>query len=169
MATTLKVKKINKLDSNFGPRASEATALPTEPQPVWPDWAIFCTLGNHSKLMATINLAKSPTLLDNFCKDVKIIHLSSEIIFRQLLWTFGDFYLVTLTLGRGPFSLRKKYCLGSNAPLSSLNCSAESFELVPIQFVIANVTAEPACQTHVPKSASFLVKRPLQNCAETFQ
>ena len=35
---------------------------------VWPDWAIFCTLGNHSKLVATIILSKSPTLLGNFCK-----------------------------------------------------------------------------------------------------
>ena len=31
-----------------------------------------------------------------FCKGVKIIHFSCEIIFGQLLQTFGDFYLVTL-------------------------------------------------------------------------
>ena len=37
-----------------------------------------------------------PTLLGNFCKGVKVIHFSSEITFGQLLWTFGDFYLVTL-------------------------------------------------------------------------
>ena len=66
------------------------------PQSVWPDWAIFCTLGNHSKPVATIILPKSPTLLANFCKGVKIIHFSSEIIFWQLSLTFGDFYLVTL-------------------------------------------------------------------------
>ena len=35
---------------------------------------------------------KLPTLLGNFCKGVKIIHSSIEIIFGQLLWTFGDFY-----------------------------------------------------------------------------
>ena len=34
-------------------------------QAVWPDWAIFCTLGNHSKPVATIFLPKSPTLLGN--------------------------------------------------------------------------------------------------------
>ena len=41
----------------------------------------FCTLGDHSKPVATIILAKSPTLLGNFCKCVKMIHFSSEIIF----------------------------------------------------------------------------------------
>ena len=45
----------------------------------------FCTLGNHYKQVATIILAKSPTLLGNFCKGAKIIHFSSEIIFGQLL------------------------------------------------------------------------------------
>ena len=44
----------------------------------------FCTLGNNSKPVATIILPKLPTLLGNFCKGVKIIHFSSEIIFGQL-------------------------------------------------------------------------------------
>ena len=52
---------------------------------VWPDWAIFCTLGNHSKHLTTIILPKSPTFLVNFCKGVKIIHFYSEII-------LGNFY-----------------------------------------------------------------------------
>ena len=65
-----------------------------------PDRAIFCTLGNHSKPVATIFLPKLPTLLGNFCKCVKIYHFSSEIIFRQLLSTFGDFLLVTLKRSR---------------------------------------------------------------------
>ena len=56
----------------------------------------FCTLGNHSKPVATIILTKSPTLLVNVCYGVKLIHIFSEIIFGQLLWTVGDFYLVTL-------------------------------------------------------------------------
>ena len=60
--------------------------------PVWPDWAIYCTLGNFSKSFATINLPKSPTFLGNFCKAVKIFNFSSEIIFGQLLQTFGNFY-----------------------------------------------------------------------------
>ena len=58
--------------------------------PVWPDWAIFCTLGNF------LNLPKSLTFLGNFCKGVKIYQFFSEIIFEQLLQTFGDFFLVTL-------------------------------------------------------------------------
>ena len=65
--------------------------------PVRPDWAIFCTLGNFFKPLATINLPKSLTFLGNFCKGVNIYQFSSEIIFGQLLQTFGDFYLVTLT------------------------------------------------------------------------
>ena len=41
----------------------------------------FCTMGNFLKHLPTINLPKSPTLLGNFCKGVKICHFSSEIIF----------------------------------------------------------------------------------------
>ena len=44
------------------------------------------------KPMATINLPKSLKFLGNFCKGVKIYHFSSEIIFGQLLLTFGDFF-----------------------------------------------------------------------------
>ena len=50
-----------------------------------PDWAIFCTLGNFLKPLATIILPKSPTFLGNSCKGVKIFNFSSEIIFGQLL------------------------------------------------------------------------------------
>ena len=59
---------------------------------VWPDWAIYLTLGNFSKPQATIIFPTTPTFLGNFCKGVKICNLSSEIIFGQLLQTFGDFY-----------------------------------------------------------------------------
>ena len=52
---------------------------------LWPDWAIFCTLGTFLKPLAPINLPKSPTFLGNFCKGVKIYHFSSEIIFGQIL------------------------------------------------------------------------------------
>ena len=41
--------------------------------------------GQLLKPLATINLPKSPTFLGNFCKVVKIYHISSEIIFGQLL------------------------------------------------------------------------------------
>ena len=63
-------------------------ALPKPPvrsPAVWPDLAIFWTLGNFLKPLAAINLPKSPTFLGKFCKGVKIFHFSSEIIFRQLL------------------------------------------------------------------------------------
>ena len=63
---------------------------------MWPDWAIFCTLGNFFNPLATINLPRSVTFLGNFRKGVKILNFSSEIIFGQLKQTFGDFYLVTL-------------------------------------------------------------------------
>ena len=45
----------------------------------------FCTLGNHSKLVATTILHKLPTLLGNFCKGCQNYSFSSEIIFVQLL------------------------------------------------------------------------------------
>ena len=53
--------------------------------------------GQFLRPLATINLTKTPTFLGNFCKGVEIIHFSSEIIFGQLLKTFGDFVLVTLS------------------------------------------------------------------------
>ena len=37
-------------------------------------------------------------ILVNFCKGVKIVQFSSEIIFGQLLSTFGEFLLVTLMI-----------------------------------------------------------------------
>ena len=52
---------------------------------VWPDLAIYWTLGNFSEPLATINLPKSSTFLGNFCKVVKIYHFSSEILFGQVL------------------------------------------------------------------------------------
>ena len=60
--------------------------------PVWPDWAIYLTLGNFLKTLATINLPKSSTFLSNFCKGVKIFNFSSEIIFGQLLWNLAIFF-----------------------------------------------------------------------------
>ena len=60
---------------------------------VWPDWAIYWTLGKFLKALATINLPKSLTFLGNFYNGVKIYHFSREIIFGQLLYTF---FLVTL-------------------------------------------------------------------------
>ena len=53
--------------------------------PVWPELAIFCTLGNFLKPFATMNLPKSTTFLGNLSKGAKIIHFSNEIIFGQHL------------------------------------------------------------------------------------
>ena len=64
----------------------------SHPLAVWPDWAIYWTLGEFLNTLATINLSKSPTFLGNFCKHVEIFHFTREIIFGQLLQTFGDFY-----------------------------------------------------------------------------
>ena len=52
---------------------------------VWPELAIYSTLGNFLKPTATIILLKSPTILGDFCNDVEIFHFSSEIIFGQIL------------------------------------------------------------------------------------
>ena len=59
---------------------------------VWPDWAIYWTLGNFSKPLASINMPKSFTFLGNFCWGVKSYHFSCEIIFGQLLWIFGNLF-----------------------------------------------------------------------------
>ena len=96
--------------------------------PVWPDLAIFCTLGNFLKPLATINLPKSLTILSNICKGVKIYHFSCEIIPGQLLQTFGGFYLVTLvtpmlfkqtlfTLSQINSTLLKVFKMGHSQPL----------------------------------------------------
>ena len=57
-----------------------------------PDWAIYWTLGEFLKSLATINLPKSPIFLDNFCKGVNIFNFSIEILFGQFLQTLGNFY-----------------------------------------------------------------------------
>ena len=49
---------------------------------MWPDWAIFCTLGNQSKLVATNILPKSPTIF---------VKLSKSLIFQVKLF-LGNFY-----------------------------------------------------------------------------
>ena len=87
---------------------------------VWPDWAIYWTLVNFlKKPLAKMNLSKSCAFLCIFCKSVKIYHFSIDFIFRQLLLTFGDFFLVTLKLfhlsnrreilPKSFFSLQKKF------------------------------------------------------------
>ena len=48
---------------------------------MWPDWAIYCTLGNFLKPVATIILPKSPTFLGNYGKGGKIFHFHTDIIY----------------------------------------------------------------------------------------
>ena len=71
---------------------SQPPFLPSVYLPVWPDWAIFCSLGNFLKPLAPINLLKSPTFLGNYCKGVKIYHFSCELIFGQLVIEFWQFF-----------------------------------------------------------------------------
>ena len=56
---------------------------------VWPDWAIYWTLGNFSKSVATINLT---TFLGNFCKGIKIFNFSGEIILGNFYRHLATFY-----------------------------------------------------------------------------
>ena len=69
---------------------------------MWPDWAIYWTLGNFSKLLATIILPKSPTFLGKFCKGVKIFNFSSGIIFITFIniWRFFSGHtVVAMSIG----------------------------------------------------------------------
>ena len=58
----------------------------------------FLDFGQLFKPFCCNYFAQIAHILGNFCKGVKIHHFSSEIIFGQLLLTFGDFSLVTLTV-----------------------------------------------------------------------
>ena len=73
------------LDLNLGPQALETITLPTEPQPVWPDLAIYWTYGNFSRPGPTISLLKSPTFFGKFVK------VSTSYIFLVKLF-MGNFY-----------------------------------------------------------------------------
>ena len=54
--------------------------------------------GQLLKICGNHYFAKIAHILGNFCKGVKIFHfVPSETIFGQLLQTFGDFLLITLT------------------------------------------------------------------------
>ena len=59
---------------------------------VWPDWAIYWTLGHFSKPAATISLQKSPTFLFSLYKGLKIFNFSSEIIFGQLFMNIWQLF-----------------------------------------------------------------------------
>ena len=85
-----------------------ANDVKVEIVPVWPDWAIYWTFGKFLKPLATINLPKSPTLLGNFCKSVKIYHFSREIIFGQLFWHLAIFSGHTVSSQKNPVAFSFK-------------------------------------------------------------
>ena len=66
-------------------RISINTVRPRPPTPptVWPDWAIYWTLGNFPKPLATINLPKSPTFSGIFWKGVKIYFFVEKLFLRN--------------------------------------------------------------------------------------
>ena len=90
-----------------------ATQFWYTPHSVWPDWAIYWTLGNFLKPLATINLPKFSTFLGNFCKRVKIYHFPSEIhslgnFYRHLAIFSGHTGLITNISGGRMTSINRK-------------------------------------------------------------
>ena len=82
-----------------------------ESDAVWPDWAIFWTLGNSLKPLATINLPKSPTFFGNFCKGVKNLWFFSWNHFWATFIDFWRFFLVTLSAAlHASTTFIAKYC-----------------------------------------------------------
>ena len=74
------IRNNNLLEMSLQKITPRPRLLPKGSQSVRPDWAIYCTFGNDSKPLATINLPKSPTFLGNFCKGVKIYHFWATFI-----------------------------------------------------------------------------------------
>ena len=64
---------------------------------IWRFFGIWATFQSLWQQLICPNILHSYTI---FCKGVKIFHFSSEIIFGQLLQTFGNFLLVTLVFGK---------------------------------------------------------------------
>ena len=62
---------------------------------VWSDWAIYWTLVNFSRPVATIIFAQISHILRQFCKDIKIFNFYGEIIFGQIIQTFSNCLLVS--------------------------------------------------------------------------
>ena len=106
------IRNNNLLEMSLQKITPRPRLLPKGSQSVRPDWAIYCTFGNDSKPLATINLPKSPTFLGNFCKGVKIIHFCREIIFGQL---YRHLYFTTFDkltkMFTCPVPMRQAMCL----------------------------------------------------------
>ena len=59
---------------------------------VWPDWAIYCTLGNFLKPAATIILHKSPTFLAIFVEVTKSLIFLVESFLAKFYRHLATFY-----------------------------------------------------------------------------
>ena len=100
--------------------------------PVWPDVAIFCTLSNFLKPLATINLTKSPTFSDNFCKGVKIFHFLVKSFLGNFYRHLAIFFWSHCSLPTShphTFSTRIDPESGHGLPLSFLLLHRASFSL----------------------------------------
>ena len=71
-------------ETNIGSGSSYMSMGRTPSPSVWPDWAIYWTLGKFLKPLATINLPKSSTFLGNF------YHFSFIDIWRFFFWSHGS-------------------------------------------------------------------------------
>ena len=101
---------------------------------VWPDWAIFCTLGIFLKPLAPINLPKSPTCLGNFCKGVKIHHFWATFIeIWRFFWSHW-MYAPTMETFSYPSKLKEKY----SSILYRLTSQLVEYPVSSIQWQVSN-------------------------------
>ena len=88
---------------------------------VWPDWAVYWTLGIFTKPLATINLPKSPTFLGNFCEIVKIFKFFQWIHFWATFIDIGWLF----TGHTGGWTCSTFLCLWVNvSPMVNVKCSS---------------------------------------------
>ena len=105
---------------------------------VWPDWAIFCFLGKHSKLVAAIILPKSLTLIGNFCKRVQIIHFIVKSFFGHFYGHLAIFYWSHWSRSTSVKCRRKHYWLSCQTTLdiAMLTGSKISLYLASLQITV---------------------------------
>ena len=71
---------------------------------VWPNWAIYWTLGNFLKPLAIIHLPKSPTFFGNFCEVVQIYPFFCWNHYWATFIDIWQFFMVTLLWVSNSFS-----------------------------------------------------------------
>ena len=145
---------------------------------MWPDWAIYWTLGSFLKPLATINLPKSLTLLGNFFIGVKSYRFSSEIIFGQLLETFGDFFWSHCSwcmppcgekyqkvgywdgsLMKTPISVtRRPDCVFNIWPFSTMKICPKAYKMYQSELTADAGTLSTKHNTTLPKTFNLLPK-----------